>query len=356
MQLELLEDYLRVMFLQKNIIKEEREKMKKILVIFSIIAIISLAGCTANEANKEANGASEYPKRAIEMVIPFGEGGASDTFARKFAEIMNESLPKPIQPVNQKGSGGLVGMTYAFQQANDGYTVLEITPSHVIADVMEVSQDIKLLEDFEPLTRIQSDTYVISVPKSSEYKTFEEIVKAGKTKEIKFAGISPGGLDDLTLNALAKETGINIKFVPYASGSEVKAAVLGGEVDIYLDKLVSAIGYIKSGDVKPVVVLNDERISSIDELKDVPSTVELGYDVTIGSWRGFVIKKGAPQEVKDYLISEMKKAYDTQEYKDFAETTLTNIRPGFLNNEEFGEFMQSQYKMFDEVAKNVGLK
>lgn len=289
--------------------------------------------------------AADYPKRPIEMIIPFDEGGASDTFARKFAEIINQDLPKPIQPVNKKGSGGLVGMVYAFSQRADGYTLLEVTPSHIIADVMNRGK-VKLQEHFEPLARIQSDIYIVGVAKGSKFQQFADIVEYGQENEVTFAGISPGGLDDFTLRALANATGIKIKFIPYKSGSELKAAVLGGEVDIYLDKVVSAIGYIRDGAVKPLVILNDERIEKLDEFKEVPTTVELGYDVTVGSWRGFMVKKETPDEVKALLIEKMKKAYDTPEYQEFAEKNLVNIRPGYLQAEEFGKFLQQEYDAF----------
>ena len=129
---------------------------------------------------------------------------------------------------------------------------------------------------------------------------------------------------------------MKIQFIPYKSGSEVKAAVLGGEVDIYLDKIISAVNYIREGSIKPLVVLNDERIEQVDAFKGVPSTVELGYNVTIGSWRGFCVKKGTPAEVKEYLMSEMKKVFDSAEYQAFAEQNLVNLRSGYLTDDEFG--------------------
>lgn len=336
--------------------------MKRILaIILALILTIAAVGCSQGSQGDSKSASNEestfdYPKRPIELVIPFGEGGASDIFARKFAEIMSEDMPKPIQPVNKKGSGGLIGMLYAAQQKNDGYTVLEITPSHVIADALEKSKEVKLMEDFEPLARIQSDIYILCVPENSKFKSFEQLVEYGKENEVTFAGISPGGLDDMTLNALAAETGMKIKFIPYKSGSEVKAAVLGGEVDIYLDKIISAINYIREGKVDPIVVLNEKRIDQIEEFKDVPSTVELGYNVTIGSWRGFVVKKGTPKEVKDYLIEKMKEVYESDEYQDFAELNLVNIREGYLDSEGFRKVWDDQYKVFDEIAKKVGLK
>ena len=328
--------------------------MKKMFTLALSGLLLLLVGC-GQGGNKEQDTAS-YPKKPIEMIIPFGEGGASDTFARKFADIMAKDMSQPIQAINKKGSSGLVGMVYAAQKPNDGYTVLEVTPSMVIADALEVSDAIKFMRDFEPLARIQSDIYVLCLPAESKFKSFEDLVEYGQTNPVTFAGVSPGGLDDLTLNALAAETGVDIKFIPYKSGSEVKAAVLGGEVDIYLDKIVSAVNYIKDGKVKPVVVLNEERITKVDVFKEVPTTKELGYDVTIGSWRGFVVKKGTPQEVKDYLIGKMEAAYATQEYQDFASMNLVDIRPGYLDAEGFYKQWESEYEKFDAVAKKVGLK
>lgn len=302
-----------------------------------------------------SNATAAYPERPIEMVVPFGEGSASDIFARKYAELLTAKLPQPVQAINKKGGGGLIGMVHAAQQKNNGYTILEITPSHVIADVLGTAP-VKLMRDFEPLARIQSDMYVLGVQKNSKFKNFKEMVEYGRQNEITFAGISPGGLDDMTLAALADATNMKIKFIPYKSGSEVKAAVLGGEVDIYLDKVISAVNYIKDGSVRPMVVLNDKRIDSIDVFKDVPTTVELGYNVTIGSWRGFVVKKGTPKEIKDLLITKMKEAYDTKEYQVFAEQTLTNIAPGFLDAEGFKKQWEAEYQIFDPIAKKIGLK
>lgn len=318
--------------------------MKKLLPILALAIMGLVSQATA-----------AYPERPIEVVVPFGEGSASDIFARKFSELLSIKLGKPVQPINKKGGGGLIGMVYAAQQKNNGYTILEITPSHVIADVLGTAP-VKLTRDFEPLCRIQSDMYILGVQKNSKFKNFQEMVEYGRVHEITFAGVSPGGLDDMTLAALADATNMKIKFVPYKSGSEVKAAVLGGEVDIYLDKVISAINYIKDGSVRPMVVLDDQRIKSLDVFKDVPTTVELGYNVTIGSWRGFVVKKGTPKEIKDLLITKMKEVAESPEYKVFAEQTLANLSPGYLDADGFAKQWAKEYQIFDPIARKIGLK
>ncbi|ARI78790.1 Bug family tripartite tricarboxylate transporter substrate binding protein [Halobacillus mangrovi] len=332
------------------------EKVRRYSLVLIVSALImGLMGCEL-KTSAGSNGEQNFPNHPMEVVIPFGEGGASDTFARKFTDIINETSPEPLQAINKGGSGGLVGMIYAEKQANDGYTVLEVTPSHVISDVLERGKGVELQQDFEPLVRIQSDIYILSVPIDSKINNFEELIESSKENTLTFGGISPGGLDDLTLKALAEETGMKVKFIPYKSGSEVKAAVLGGEVDVYLDKIISSIGYIKDKKVKPLVVLNDERISKVDELRDVPTTKELGYDTTIGSWRGFVVEKGTPEYAKEFYINQMKEAYSTDEYQQFAEKNLVDIREGFLGPEEFKQQWEEEYQTFTKVAKETGLK
>ena len=47
--------------------------------------------------------AQNYPKRPVEMVIPFGVGGASDIFARQYSQIAEKYLGKPLVAVNKGG-------------------------------------------------------------------------------------------------------------------------------------------------------------------------------------------------------------------------------------------------------------
>lgn len=334
---------------------------KKISFLFMIAIIFSflLISCNSDKSEKNDNvkeADNKYPEHPIDVVVPFGEGSASDTFARKFSNILSDNSDVSFQPVNKDGSGGLSGMLYADQQKNDGYTVLEVTPSHVISDILGKGGDKKFSEEFEPLAHIQSDIYILSVPENSNIENYEDLIEKGKKDKITFGGVSPAGLDDFSINAFAKEADIDTQFIPYPSGSEVKAAALGGEVDVYVDKVVNVIDYIKSNKIRPIVIFHDERITQLDELKDIPTTKEKGIDLNIGSWRGFVIKKDAPDEVKEYLTNQMKDAFETDEYEEFAEDNLVNIGEEYLDPDEFEEKIESEYKKLDEVAQDLDIK
>ena len=73
---------------------------------FSMVACGNSAskGTGAEPAKQSAEKKTDFPKRPIEMVIPFGAGGASDIFARQYAQIVEKYIGKPITAVN-KGRG-----------------------------------------------------------------------------------------------------------------------------------------------------------------------------------------------------------------------------------------------------------
>lgn len=335
-------------------------KKKWFAIALSVLVLFSFAACGEKES---ANGepaaqpaATDFPKRPVEMVIPFGAGGASDIFARQYAQIAEKYLGKPITAVNKGGAGTIEGMTYAYGAPADGYTILEITPSLLIVEAQGKS-DIKFREEFEPLLKVQSDVVAFGVSSKSDFQNIDEMIEFAKAnpKKLKIGGLSPGGLDDYIANGFALEAGIEWTYVPYKSGSELKAAVLGGELDVYQDKLISFLPLVESGDIRPLVVLNDTKLDMVPALKDVPSSVEKGVNFTQGSWRGFAIKKGVPEDVKAILVDVLQKAYDDPEYKAMEEKEMTNVRPGYMKADEYGSSWDAEYDSYVEVFKAMGI-
>ncbi|MGA7455103.1 MAG: tripartite tricarboxylate transporter substrate binding protein [Rhodoplanes sp.] len=299
--------------------------------------------------------AQDYPRRPIEMVVPFGAGGASDIFARQFSRIAAKYLGKPISVINKGGAGTIEGMTYAYSSPADGYTILEVTPSLPIVEARNTSS-IKFRTEFEPILRVQADVQLIGVPKNSPFKTLDDLIAFAKAnpRKLKIGGISSGALDDYIANGFARAAGFQWTYVPYTSPSVMKAAVLGGELNVYQDKLLSFMTLVESGDIRPLVVLHNKRLD-VPALKDVPSSVEKGINFTQGSWRGFVVKKGTPDAVKKVITEAFQKAYEDPAYKEIEKTEMTNIVPGFENADEFRKTLDKEFESFRAIFTELGL-
>ncbi len=325
--------------------------MKRVMMLLAVLLLagnILYAGGTGEKA--------DFPRRPVEMVIPFGAGGASDIFARQYAQITEKYLGKPVTCINKSGAGTVEGMSYVYNAPADGYTILEITPSLLISEALKKSS-ISFRENFEPLLRVQADVQVIGVSAKSPFKTFEELRNYAKEnpKSLKIGGLSPGGLDDYIQNGFTEAAEMTWTYVPYKSGSEIKAAVLGGELDVYQDKLISFLPLVQSGNIRPLVVLSEKRLENVPELRDVPCSVELGIDFTQGSWRGFAIRKGVPEDVKQILINALQKAHEDPDYKAMEEKSMTNIRPGYAKADDFAKIWDAEYKGYVNIFKKSGL-
>ena len=293
-----------------------------------------------------------YPERAIEIIVPFGVGGGSDTAARAVAEGLKPLLKVPLVITNMPGGGATKGMLHVSQQPPDGYILLAVTTSHLI-DAVKPKTRSHILRDFDPICRIQWDTTALLISGESKFKTLKDLVDFGKKRPrmLKFAGTSPGGWSEIQTVAFFKKAGIEVTFVPFESGAEIKAAILGGHIHGALEELAETLPLVRAGKLRGLVTLMEKRHPA---LPDVPSTPELGIDYTHGLMRAWAVRKGTQPERIKYLHDVIKKALDHPLYKKFEQDNHLYARPGYLGPEETRKYWEEEVKFFGEVLKELG--
>ncbi|MBU2226750.1 MAG: tripartite tricarboxylate transporter substrate binding protein [Proteobacteria bacterium] len=263
--------------------------MRKARMFF--VAVLFLVGCLAGISSSAQ---AEYPERGIEIIVPFGVGGGSDTAARAVAEGLKPLLKVPLVITNMPGGGATKGMLHVSQQPADGYTVLAVTTSHLI-DAVKPKTRANILTDFDPLMRIQWDTSAVLISGDSKFKTLADLIDYGKKKPkmLKFAGTSPGGWSEIQTVAFFKKVGVEVTFVPFDSGAETKAAIMGGHIHGAVEEIAETLPLIEAGKLRSLAVIMEKRHPA---LPNVPCTAELGIDYTHGLFRGWAVKKGTPPD------------------------------------------------------------
>jgi len=309
-----------------------------------------LLGLVFGNANTQA---ADYPERAIEILVPFGAGGGSDTAARAVVEGMKPLLKNGVLVNNMPGGGATKGMLYVSQQPADGYSVLAVTTSHLIDAAGKPKTRAHILRDFDPLCRIQWDTSAVTISGDSKFTTLAELVDFGKKnpKALKFAGTSPGGWSEIQTVAFFKKCGVEVTFVPFDSGAEIKAAILGGHITGAVEELAETLPLIEAGKLKSLCVIMETRHPA---LPNVPCSKELGIDYTHGLMRAWAVKKGTPPERQKFLLEVIKKSLDHPMYVKFIKDNHLDARPGYLGPEETRKYMEEQVEFFTGVLQELG--
>jgi tripartite-type tricarboxylate transporter receptor subunit TctC len=296
--------------------------------------------------------AAEYPDRTIDVIVPFGVGGGSDTAARAVVEGMKPQLKVGMAINNVSGGGGTKGMLHASLQPADGYTIFAVTTSHLI-DAVKPKTRANILRDFDPLMRIQWDTTTVLVSAESDFKTLQDLIDYGKKKPrfIRFAGTSPGAWSEIQTVAFFRKAGVEVTFVPFESGAEIKAAILGGHITGACEEVAETLPLVQAGKLRALAVIMEERHPA---LPDVPCSKELGIDYTHGLMRAWAVRKGTPPERQQFLHDVIKKALETPGYKKFVQDNQLDARPGYLGPAETRKYWDEEVQFFTEVLKDLG--
>jgi putative tricarboxylic transport membrane protein len=317
-----------------------------VTILFITILALSFAGLAWSQASKP----KDYPSRAIEVVVQYGAGGGSDIFVRSLMMPARRELKVPINVTNLTGGAGVKASQYVLSQPADGYTIYNFSPEQLINTIFG-RENYK--EEFAPLCNVQQDLSMFYVRAESQFKTLQDVIKYAKENpgKLQFTGTTAASPDEVIIMLFAKKAGIKVKYIPFDAAPETHAAVLGGHIDVLHEEPGVIMSLIEAKKLRPLVIFTEKRV---EKFPDVPTGRELGYDITMGRWRGLCVKKGTPQEIINYLAAVFKKAANHSSYKAIAHASLLDLREGWKGPEEYGKFWDEEYVRYREIFDELG--
>lgn len=261
-----------------------------------------------------AGAQTNFPERPIDIVTHASPGGGTDATARAVARGMREALGADLGVLPRTGGGGVVAMTYVNGRPRDGHTLLAITPTHLFA--MARGQGPLTIDDVVGVARAADDPIVVMVRSDSDAGSLGELVELGRQRPIKWGTTQIGGVDHIAGATLANRTGTQLSVVPFAGGGEIVTNLMGGSIDAAGLNLTEALDQIQRGDFRALAVMSEERVRRIE---DVPTTVELGYDVVFSTVRGYLVLEGTPEDRIEILEQAMLEGMSQPAYLDYLE-------------------------------------
>lgn len=263
----------------------------------ALIRTLRAAACAAAALLAVAAGAA-YPDKPIKLIVPYAPGGITDNLARALADGVGRELRQPIIVDNRAGAGAMVGTGAAARSPADGYTLLMATNGN-----MTVTPLVTKKLHYDPIRELRVIAIVAEVPTvvvtnlQTPVSDLRSLAAYGKANEgkLNFASLGQGNVTYLTGKKIETELGIRMTEVPYKGSVPALTALMGNDVQLYVDVLPGALPFIQAGKLKALAVPMDSRIPW---LPDTPTLQESGYArFHAASWLGLAVPAATPPDV-----------------------------------------------------------
>jgi tripartite-type tricarboxylate transporter receptor subunit TctC len=242
--------------------------------------------------------AGDYPDHPIRMLVPGAAGGGMDAVARMVANTIGETLKQPVVVENKPGAAGNIAVNQLAKSAPDGYTmVLGQTSQLAINPSLYGNLPYDPIKDFVPVLLLADAPNVVVVPASSPYRSLADVVAAAKKMPdgMDFATPGIGTVSHLTAELFARSAGIKLRHIPSRGANTALLDVAAGRIPLMLSSIPTALGLIRSGELRAIAV---SALARTTVLPDVPTVAEQGYPgFNAGTWYGLLVPAGTPAAI-----------------------------------------------------------
>jgi tripartite-type tricarboxylate transporter receptor subunit TctC len=297
-------------------------------------------------------GAQErFPSRPIDFIVPWGTGGGADSMARQLGALAQPLLGAAMPVSNVPGAAGNTGLAQLLTGKPDGYTVAVYIQDTLMTIPMGLARH--KVDDLDWITRTQVADSFLFVKGDGPFKTIQELLKHAQANpgKLRVAGTGFGTVDDVTVRYLEKK-GYKMTTVPYPKPGERYAATLGGHAEVLYEQAGDVLQYLKAGQLKPLIIFAEKRHPAF---ADVPTSKELGFDITLPQFRGVVARKGTPADRVAALADAFRKAMATPQWKKFAEEWYMSPE-SYQGPEQFTRWVGGEVATLDQLVKEFGLR
>ncbi|GGK17233.1 hypothetical protein GCM10010965_07830 [Caldalkalibacillus thermarum] len=322
-----------------------KKRFPILLVLLSASMVFAWAGC-AGETDTSA-----YPRKAIQLIVSYSPGAATDTQARILAKYANQYLGQEMVIVNRPGGGGQVGWNYFASVDPDGYTLTAYNLPHVITQPM-VWETAYQLDTFEPIVNWGWDPTVFAVRNDSPFQSLEDLLDAVRqspgTITIGHAGKFVG--QHLAILLLEQEAAVQFEDVAFNGAADALAALLGGHIQVVSGNLSDM--YRQGDQIRILAIATEERHPYTPE---VATFAELGYpSVIMSTDRGIAAKADTPDEVIAKLEEDLLNLLHDEDFqKEMAQAGADLL---IMNRADLLEEFKHRQTLYSELLEKITIR
>ncbi len=298
--------------------------------------------------------ATDYPAKAVRVVIPFPPGGPADVIGRLIGEKLNRAWGHPVIVENRPGAGGNVASEYTARAAADGYTLLLAANSHVTNGALYSNLKYDAIKDFTAITQVAYYSLVLVAHPSVAARNLKDLVSFAKANpgKLTFGSAGSGTPTHLANELFRRAAGIDIVHVPYKGAAPATTDLLGGQVQLMFNNPLSALPHVKTGKLHAIATTGLERSPTTP---DVPTVAELGFpQFEVGTWFAFLGPAGIPKDITAKIAADVAAASTAPDIRE--RLLAQGIEARGTMPEQLSAIMQSDYAKWSKVIREANIK
>jgi tripartite-type tricarboxylate transporter receptor subunit TctC len=299
--------------------------------------------------------AQTYPTKPIRIIVPYAPGGTTDILARTVGQKLQEKWGQPVIVDNRPGANGIIGTEMVAKAPADGYTLGIASPgTHAINASLYPKLQYDTVKDFTPVTLAVMAPFLFVVHPSVPANSIKELIAYAKSKpgQLSYASGGSGSSQHLAMEQFKSMAGLDITHVSYKGSAASYTDLLGGQVQMEIDVLPTAMPHVKTGKLRALATGSAKRLPLLPDLPTIAESGLPGYEST--SWYGFVAPANLPKNILTQLNTEITRilnAPDVREKLEKAGLVVVASTP-----EEFAAHIKSEMAKDAKIVREANIK
>lgn len=298
--------------------------------------------------------AADYPERPVRMIVPYAPGAGQDITGRLLAQRLTDAWGQQVVVDNRPGAGSNIGSEIGARAPADGYTLLLANEAMAINATLTRKLPFDPQRDLAAISLIVINPRIFVVHPAVPAKDIKELIAFARTKPggVSYGSSGVGTGPHLAGALLASMARVEMTHVPYKGVAPAMTDLLGGQLQLIVSTVLSAMPHIQSNKLRGLAVTTVKRSAALPNIPTVAESGVPGYEAT--AWSMLMAPAQTPRALITRIHASTAKAIDNAEVRK---------RYAAEGGEAVGsspdvatKFMAAEIQRWARVIKEAGLR
>ena len=298
---------------------------------------------------------SDFPNKAITLVVPLAPGGSNDILARLVGQKLERKFGKPVIIENRPGAGGITAALGVVRGAPDGYTLITASSTMMALNVtIRKHMPYDPRKDLTPIAMTVRTPFVLVVNPALPVHSVADLVKLARerNKPLSFGTPGPATFHRLSAEILRNMFELEFIHVPYKGTVPALNDLMGGHIDFMFADIPPALALIRGGKLRALGVTTGERVAALSDVPPLKQVGMPGFDAS--SWHTIAIHSGVPRDIMEKLAAAIREGMAEPAVAEMLarDGAIPVVSPPI---DELRRFVDSETVRWGKVIEQAGL-